>query len=186
MSNAIDINSYNFTNKDALFIDTNIWYYIYGPQGEISQNVRVYSKALNKIYKAKSSIYIDVLIMSEFINRYSKEEYNRKYAKKYGEYKKYRQSKDFTPIAKDIAIASHNILKRCQPTTSFFESMNVTSVLTDYEKGNVDFNDKIIANICVEKGLKLITHDFDFATSSLNILTARNEMLNPPKSKTKK
>ena len=67
-----DINFYDFQKNDSLLIDANIWLYIYCPQAQrrnISQN---YSNALAKILKAECNVLLDVLILSEFINRYSR------------------------------------------------------------------------------------------------------------------
>lgn len=177
MNNAIDINTYNFTNNDTLFIDANIWVDVYGPQGRVTDRIKAYSNALKNIITAKSIIYIDVLIISEFINTYSRLIYNTTFKTKYSKFKAFRQSPDFQSVAKDIAIATRNIMNFCNPSTSLFESMNINSVLTEYENGNNDFNDQVIANLCVTKGLQLITHDADFASSNLTILTANNKIL---------
>ena len=66
------VGQHNFTCQDKLFLDANIWMYLYGPpQNRRSSEVRTYSKAFKNILKASSQIYIDVLVVSEFINAYA-------------------------------------------------------------------------------------------------------------------
>jgi len=70
------IEEYTFAAADKLLFDANIWLYIYGPQGNpADQRTRVYSAALAKILAARSRIVLDVLILSEFINRYARLRY---------------------------------------------------------------------------------------------------------------
>ena len=70
------VDSYEFAESDALFLDTNIWLYVYAPQAPNDWRTRIYSKSLGKILTAKSKIFIDALVLSEFINRYARFAYN--------------------------------------------------------------------------------------------------------------
>jgi len=71
MANEISrITGYTFSASDELLLDTNVWLLIYAPHSLDDSRVAVYSQALADILAAKSRIYIDVLIVSEFINRY--------------------------------------------------------------------------------------------------------------------
>jgi predicted nuclease of predicted toxin-antitoxin system len=49
--------------------------------------------------------------------------------------------------------------------------------MTDYESGNADFNDQIIAELCRKKQLTLITDDGDFHGQDIAILTANKRLL---------
>ena len=72
----LDITTYKFTAKDRLFLDTNIWLYNYCESCSVSPSYRPevdsYSQALQDIHEKKSRIHIDVLVVSEFINRYAR------------------------------------------------------------------------------------------------------------------
>ncbi|MCG9128943.1 hypothetical protein JT359_15240 [Candidatus Poribacteria bacterium] len=46
-----------------------------------------------------------------------------------------------------------------------------------YSDGGLDFNDQIIAEICKENGLILVTHDGDFKSQDITILTDNNYLL---------
>ncbi|MBI5185833.1 MAG: PIN domain-containing protein [Nitrospinae bacterium] len=66
------IDSFEFRDSGEFLVDTNIWLYIFGPQAPDNWETRIYSKAYAGILSAKSHVYIDPLILSEFINRYAR------------------------------------------------------------------------------------------------------------------
>ena len=69
------VSDYEFTAKDRLFLDANIWLHLLCPPAqkpEASHSVKVYSEAFADILKAGSRIYIDVLVISGFINVYAR------------------------------------------------------------------------------------------------------------------
>lgn len=65
---ASHVEDYNFTSDDELFLDANIWLFIYGLQKPTGTKMSTYSSAFRRILEAQSHIYIDVLVVSEFIN----------------------------------------------------------------------------------------------------------------------
>lgn len=174
----LNISSYTFAQTDELLIDANVWLYIHGPQVQGDWKIRNYSNALASILQAKCSIFLDVLILSEFINRYSKLRYNLAIEHGFAnDFKSYRRSSDFNSIAKDIADAVRRILKHCKCVESCFTSIDINTLLTDYESECLDFNDQILAEICKSKSLKLVTHDSDFKNYDITVLTANRNML---------
>jgi predicted nucleic acid-binding protein len=172
---AQEISRYAFNAEDALLLDTNIWIFIYGPQKPNDRRGAVYSEALGNILKAGSRIYIDVLIVSEFINTYARLKWKQSNGP-YTEFKQFRQSQDFKPIAEDISANVKQILKLCTRLDSGFESLAINALLDDYALGQSDFNDQILAAICQEKSLKLITHDGDFK-GLVPVVTANKKLL---------
>lgn len=173
------IESYTFSSTDAVLFDANIWLYIYGPQGDISPRFKAtYSLALRRIRSAKIPIFIDVLVLSEFINASARFFYNRLPAPtKPAEFKAFRNSADFKPIAERIAKLSRRILQKSQRIESNFESVDLVTILRDYQAGEVDFNDRILAEMCRARNLKLVTHDADFQEEDVAILTANPRLL---------
>src|SRR5262249_6239583 len=108
------ITSYNFSQEDKLFFDTNIWLYLYGPdKPQPTNNVSEYSKALGNILKAKSKIYIDVLILSEFMNAYSRRKHKLNDEFKDKIFKHFRKSDYFSNVAIEISNSINKILKLC-------------------------------------------------------------------------
>lgn len=180
MSNTVYyINNYQFSQMDALLFDANIWLYIYGPQGRRHPQIKaIYTLALRRIRSVKARILIDGLVLSEFINAYSRFFYNDlAAAKKPQEFKIYRNSEEFKTVAEQISIKSRRILEKTERTDSGFESVDLLRILRDYGAGSVDFNDRLLAELCKAKNFKFVTHDADFKDSNLTILTANSRLL---------
>jgi len=169
------VDNYEFTSGDQLFFDTNIWLYIYGPQKPGDSRVRTYSGALRHILEAQSQIYIDVLIISEFINAYAKIRWSS--AGSELKFKDFRNQSDFRPVAQDIASDVRCVMEHCSRIEHDFAALEIDSLLDDYAEGRHDFNDQMIARLCERSGLTLITHDADFKGQQIPILTANRRLL---------
>jgi len=174
-NSATDIKNYIFKLTDELLLDANIWLSVYGPSKPGSWRAKVYSKALAKMLRARSKIYIDVLIVSEFINAYTRIEYSLQFpiGTRRPSFKQFRQSMDFKPIAAD----TRRILQHCKRVESEFDTLDITTLINEYGKGNSDFNDQVLAELCRSKGLTLVTHDGDFANVGLTVVTANRRLL---------
>ena len=172
----MSVNNYNFTSKDKLFLDANIWLFLHGPQqSPVRPRVKTYSQAFKRILNAKSQIHIDVLIVSEFINSYARIMWSN--PKSNMEFKRYRNSLQFKRIAQDIAADVKIVLQHCSPIESGFAMLELNDLLDDYAVGGFDFNDQVIAQLCKNKGLTLITNDGDFRGQGIPILTANRGLL---------
>ncbi len=172
------IDAYQFSSTDALLFDANIWIYLHCP--ESSPRTRVvacYSGALKRLLSAECHIFIDVLVLSEFVNRYARVVHQTTPAWRARRFKDWRDSDDFGRVAGAIANACRRILKVCEPTESGFESVNLSGLLSSYEAGHSDFNDLMLAELCRARGLVLITHDADFRGSNITLLTANHRLL---------
>lgn len=194
---AIPVKQHNFTSKDKLFLDANIWLYLYCPQGSRDYWVKTYSNVFDRILDAESLIYIDVLVLSEFINTFARQEYELakeglELAKQECElteheyelaeshlssFKRFRNSPDFELIAQGIAAAVKHIMQHCSRVESGFTTLEIDDLLADYDTGNFDFNDQVITEICKNNGFTLITNDGDFTTQQIPILTANSTLL---------
>ncbi|AKG24232.1 type II toxin-antitoxin system VapC family toxin [Calothrix sp. 336/3] len=173
------IEEYKFSASDAVLFDANIWLYIYGPPSNISNQYRyAYTLALRRIRGAKSRILLDALILSEFINTYARFFYNKlPNNHKPVDFKAFRNSTDFKPVAEQIARRAKKILEKSEPPKNYFEILQMGTILNEYAEGEADFNDQILAELCRVNNLKLVTHDADFSGSNLTILTANPKLL---------
>ena len=172
----MEVKLYNFTSQDHLFLDANIWWYLYVPQRPNDRYVKIYSQAFKCILHANSHIYIDVLIVSEFINAYARLKWSQ-FEPQIKPFKNFRNSPHFKPVAKDITAAVKQILKHCSPIESGFTTLKIDDLLNDYAVGNSDFNDQVITELCKRKGLTLVTHDGDFRGKGIPILTTNRRLL---------
>lgn len=180
MSKSVDIIGYPFSAADKLLFDANIWLYIYGPQGNPNDpKISTYSRAFNNAIKANSHLLVDVLIVSEFINRFARMEYYIYYPTKAPrpEFKQYRNSPAFIPVAKAIIDALRKILKYASRIDNNFSGVDIDALMNEYENGGHDFNDQILIRLCQSHNLKLVTHDSDFKGKNVDILTSNPMIL---------
>ncbi|MGC1375574.1 MAG: hypothetical protein WA821_05090, partial [Anaerolineales bacterium] len=144
MSKTRDITGYAFSNHDRLFFDTNVWLYIFGPQGNPADAMpQIYSKAFASAIGAKSNIFLDVLVLGEFINRFARIEYDIQFPNKSKRpnFKEFRNSPAFQPVAQAIVSATRNILKFVARVESEFTRVDINALLSEFETGGHDFND---------------------------------------------
>ena len=150
---AAAVQHYPFTSQDRLFLDANIWLYVSGSL-ELSTYWRsIYTNAFNRILQAK--------LIAPRINQF----------------KDFRNSQGFKPVAKNIVDDVKQIMKHCSRIESDFETLGVDNLLNDYATGDYDFNDQVITEICKNNGFTLITNDGDFKTQEIPILTANAKLL---------
>jgi len=173
---AMALTGYDFKPEDELFLDANIWLPVYGPQNPRDTRVAIYSQVFKKILAAQSRIYIDVLIVSEFINSYARFKWNIM-NKPCTDSKRFRKNVGFKPVARDIAADVKRVLNYCLRIENDFEALNIKGLIGEYAAGDSDFNDQVIAALCKRKGLKLITDDGDFSGQGIPVMTANRRLL---------
>ena len=180
MSNQIyRINNYKFSSNDPVLFDANVWLFIYSRQGDnFPRNRAAYNLALRRIRSVKGKIFIDALVLSEFINASARFVYSQlpPETKSTG-FKAFRDSPDFQPIARKIATQSRKMLEKCELTETGMTAVNLPEIVGQYAAGGYDFNDQMLAQLCKRKGLKLVTHDGDFKGDDLTMITANSRLL---------
>jgi len=173
------LSTYRFRETDRLLLDANVWLFLYSPQySPTDRRVSIYSAALKGALAAHCQIFIDALVLSEFINAWARFMYNKLHAStKPKDFKTYRNSSTFRPVAKGIADACRRILDYAARIDCEFASLNIDAVLSGYEAGRADFNDHVLAELCNTKQLTLVTDDADLKGLTLNILTENKRLL---------
>lgn len=173
-----DIRVKQFSSNDRFLLDTNIWLFLQGPPGNPSDpRPNIYSKALSDMLTAKCTLIVDALVISEFINRYSRIHYDL--VKQVGEtFKQYRQSAAYKLVASTIAGEVRDIFSICGRVECGFSVLDDADLLDTFSKGDSDFNDLIIAEVCRTNNCALVTHDADFKGANVPILTANKKLLN--------
>jgi predicted nucleic acid-binding protein len=173
------IEKYSFTAADRLLLDTNIWLFLYCPYCD-PNTFAAYSAAFKRILSAKSKIYVSSTILGEFIYRYCRLVHDLLVAKDAApeHFKNFRKSALFRPVAKAVTDAARRVLQNATPIDERFASLNIGSILTDFESGRHDFNDLLIAEVCGRERLTLVTDDEDFSIRDLPILTANALLVN--------
>lgn len=172
---AVDIGQYVFTASDQLLLDTSVWLLIYGPHVPGDSRVALYSGALKRMLEAKSRLYVDVVILSEFINTYVR--MKQQIAAPRLRFKDFRRTAAFQTVANDVVADAKHMMKQCVWVANDLELSAVDGLLDEYALGKSDFNDQIISVLCSRKGMKLVTDDSDFKDRDIPILTANSQLL---------
>ncbi len=179
-TNAVDIRNCAFGKADALLLDANIWLFLYGPINQSDRRVAIYSGAFKKMLAAGSPIYLEVLVLSEFINRFARLEHGFRRARNTflpSDFKQFRRTPEFASVAASIRDAAKALLKHCARTDSGFSDLPVENLLDDFARGTSDFNDQVLAQLCKRKGLKLVTDDGDFSYPGVTVISANAKLL---------
>lgn len=176
-SNIMKTSSYKFAEGDKFLFDTNIWLYLYCPVGGYNQQlVNSYNNFYLDILKNKCDIYINSLILSEFFNSYCRIEFKirrKQNPQLYRDYKRdFRNTSEYESLSSDIIkIIEQKILKRALRISDNFEKLDMDDILIASK--SFDYNDKVIAKLCEEKNIKVVTNDSDFKKigNKINIIT---------------
>ena len=180
MTNIIDISTYEPTSEDKIFIDNNIWMYLFFPYNSGNENSDLYGTFFGKLLKSKCRIYTSSIILSEFFNSYAKSHFVAKqsneksqkipYDKRvYKNYKRdFRNTPEFIEISKAIRnILFDEILSYSLKVDDMFSSINMNTILSSDDC--FDFNDKYIVALCEYHDFKILTNDKDFLNFKTNV-----------------
>ena len=168
---ATPIIKHRFQASDRLFFDTNIWFFIHGPQSPSpSERSRVYSGALNRALKAGSTIEVNALILSEFVNLVLRAEY-RQSLEGTTSYKEFRESEEYRATAEFCASATTSILQQSTYVDFGCDATAMRDLIERFGEDQADFNDALIVHHCRQRDLTLVTDDGDFRGSGLSLLS---------------
>lgn len=171
---------YSFSASDRLFFDTNVWLHLYGPLSfSPDPRAKAYSAAFKVILQKKCKIFLDVLVLSEFVNVIARHRYNAKYPNSSGRpsFKAYRNSAAFNVVAKEITQACRRMSSESQYVDTNLSSFDVENLYCQFERGGEDFNDLALSELCRRQNLKFVTDDGDFKGHGLTILTENLKLL---------
>ena len=142
--------------------------------------VKDYSSAYKSIVSHKISSAIDRISLSEFINRALRQEYEKhlkeeNISRKVLSYKDFRNQLYGQETVREVySIVENKILKNFEFVDKAMTSSDILSVI---KEDFIDFNDKIILNVCKEYNMILLTNDGDYKNASVDILTANPALL---------
>ncbi|MCC2327147.1 PIN domain-containing protein [Bacillus wiedmannii] len=166
-----NLSTYTINKEDKFFFDTNIWMYMHCSIGSYSAKlVQDYSDFYQKVKSAGNPILTSTLLVSEFVNSYSRLEFNlRKSRDGLSDYKKdFRANPTYKPLLDNINLLTEKkILKnsvKIQDSFHEFEEANFFSNPHTY-----DFNDEYFCYIAEKLDFKIVTNDKDFLNTNYNI-----------------
>ena len=179
---AHDLAAYSFNCGERLLLDANVWLYLYPPPSEGKSGfTRQYSKALKSMRSAGTLLIMDGIVLSEYLNVYCRIEWRAWRAKaqhpRSKSFKSFRKSAAFKRVSKGAASFVGSMLKLCVCYDHPFAKTKINQVLADFATGATDFNDGLLVETCRYNGWKLVTHDGDFTSGGIEVLTTNRKLL---------
>ncbi|MBW7877369.1 MAG: type II toxin-antitoxin system VapC family toxin [Candidatus Cloacimonetes bacterium] len=172
------LQSYVFTPGEKVLLDANIWLYLFPAPISINKALACkYSEAFKRLCEENAQPLLDPMVLSEYLNRYCRIEYDATFQKKFKDYKGFRKSDDFLGVSTSAHNFAKKILKFCKFHSVSISNLNFDQALEEFQSGKTDFNDAVLADICRKGGFKFMTHDGDFKYSGIDILTVNPRLL---------
>ena len=170
--------NYEVSPSDSFFFDTNIWFFIYGPMaGTQSIKQKAYSSLLSEILSRSATIFISSLVVSEFINRVLRLNFET-WKKANGfvdiDFKKvFRGTAEYNSALVDAKDSISEILKIAVHCPDDFNSVNIDALVGRIDN-SIDFNDVYYIHLCEKMSAKLVSDDSDFwgVNSKVQLITA--------------
>lgn len=173
----------NYTSTSGVFFfDTNIWIDFLTPKiGKISRTTQLYTNFFEKVVNDKGGkIAVNKLLFSELINTYMHVIAVRSFEEETGnkvprnEFKtKYRPTQHYQD---QYEIICDDIFSR----SDSYEFIDYPDTSLDLQDAalfpKLDFNDYCYYKTIQENSIKLVTHDFDFFISDIEILTLNDRL----------
>ncbi len=157
---------YRIDKEDRVFIDTNILIFLFSPDFVSSHEYQVdkYSKILELLLMNNNELYINSLVISEYINRCLRIDFEKNFQDKNRtkDFKRdYRDSERYTQTLRLIKKSLKKFLKQnVKQINDGFEEIDILEELNHLDK--LDFNDLMIVKSIETYGLKLLSDDGDF------------------------
>lgn len=175
---AHNLSTYVFSAGEQVLVDANVWLYMFPAPGNTTHSfAKTYSKGFQNLKQANAVPVLDHLILSEYLNRYCRIEYDANFKHVHPKYKDFRNSSDFVSIAEDAHVFAKKILSFCQTHALQADQIDLIAVLDAFKSAHMDFNDAVIVEVCKKNNLKLMTNDGDFTLGGIELLTTNHKLL---------
>lgn len=173
----IKVEDYKVGSFDKFFFDTNIWLLVMGAiSGAQMAKQRIYSRLLKDINTVRATIYLNSMVLSEYVNRELrlgfklwKDEQWREYGSP--DFKRdYRTTQHFKDTQASVYAEALGIIATTIRKPDDFHLLDMAKVM---KPSLIDFNDECILDFCARNGLILVTEDADMllVDTDVKILT---------------
>ncbi|WP_237279071.1 MULTISPECIES: PIN domain-containing protein [unclassified Sulfitobacter] len=165
-----------FENEFVLF-DTNVWLAIYG--NDPRPEKQVYSDFYASVLEAGNTVIVNEQVISEFFNRFCKMEFESLFGRaRWRDYKRLRKTdnnfKSRVSTVKDICL---EILSDCTYQQSNLQQDCLETNLSLVVDGELDLTDAALVSECASGKFVLVSHDGDFAKTSIRFVTGNMKVL---------
>ncbi|MBX2905890.1 MAG: type II toxin-antitoxin system VapC family toxin [Taibaiella sp.] len=181
MSELLSIKDFRPSSSESFFFDNNVWMFIHYPIGNYaSEKQKAYSRLLETLILMRCNIFINALLLSEFINSCLRIEFNEwcRQDKNQGKQLIFKEHfvgcDDYKKAVSSILSSVAQIRKISQAGNDDFNSMNLDSVLAGMTRR--DFNDNYYLSLAERKRWTIVSDDSDFLKGNdykVRVVTAR-------------
>lgn len=157
----------------SVFFDANSLIYIYWPTSPDTEEATDYGSIMASLIKNNATLVVNEIVLSEVINRVLRFEFFKSdFPEEH--FKEFRDSEEGKSVQNDIyEIIRNRILTRFKITSESFSKEELNSLLIVTK---LDYNDKLIELCCKKNNMILLTHDSDFSSSDVDILSANSKL----------
>jgi predicted nucleic acid-binding protein len=162
----------------SLFFDANVLLYLFGSAPYPQWAVNAYACLFNQCLKLGNTLCLDVFVLSEFVNRFLRIEYenylkSQKIDRNQVNFKHFRSFDEGIQAAQDVeVIVKGRLLKQFKIVGKLFDESDIVSI----GLVGADFNDALIVKTCEVHQCVLVTHDADFKSARIDILSANQKL----------
>lgn len=178
-NNAIHAAPYVFRAAEQILVDANVWLYLQPPAAQPAPSwARGYSGVFANLLKADAVPVVDVLILSEYLNRYVRIEYDACWKEICPKFKDFRSSQAGVAVAENaVAEAEHIVSLAGMVQDTMVSGISLSDVFAEFQQGSIDFNDGILIENCRLRHWKFLTHDADIRVGGIDVLTLNKKLL---------
>lgn len=177
---ARDARSHVYLAEDRILPDANVWLYLHAPvSGPILKpEMAAYTTAFKSMREVGCTVLLHPFVVGEYLNRYCRIEWEHTYPKRRLD-KHARDSRDFRTIAEYAAASARELIKTAQLVAVPTIECPAGDILNRFATGGLDWNDQIVVECCQQNDYLLMTHDYDFHDSRIQLLTTNQKLLEP-------
>jgi len=129
---AHDLSYYSFSSNEQILVDTNIWLYLFpAPTDPSNRFATQYSTAFSNLVSAQAQPVLDPMVLSEYLNRYIRIEWEGNYKIIYPKFKDFRNSAVFSAVASATETFAKKILSFCEIHSISASELDLNQALSD-------------------------------------------------------
>lgn len=166
------IDDISTVKKQGVFFDANVLIYIFWSVFSRNDISSCYSSIYKFLVKENIPVFTSCIVLSEVINRILRIEYKNIGSIK--TFKEFRNSPEGIQVQEDICTIIQNQI------FSVFTMQDICFTVEQLhplmKPDTIDFNDKVIVEICKSHNMILLTHDADFVHTNIDILSKNHSL----------
>ena len=165
-------------SMDSYFFDTNVWMFLFAPlAGSKANKQGAYSKLLGEIISRRATIWINSLVVAEYVNavlRLEFKQWMRRERLSNADFKHdFRPTGVYQTALAEVKNQVQDILGIATRRSDDFHMVDVDALIASMGT-SLDYGDSVIVDACKRANLKLVTDDTDITKLDLPfvVLTA--------------